>query len=258
MKVYSGCPEVGELYEINRQAKMQYKYAVRRLKRAAHNIKKDKLLTGLLHEIKKFRGKTSTVSSSVDGYTGAEDISNHFADIYSELYQKHDLGEEFAQVQESIALQVDPSLLGELDRVNEKIVFEALTKLKSGKSDPTFSFNSDCLLNSCDDLIKHVTILFKWFLRTGTIPAFLLLYTIVPSVKDNLRDILSSDNYRAIAIGSLLFKWFDWLIIILEENKLAKDELQFGFRAKSNTSMCTWAINTDHYNKLGRLGKRLV
>ena len=34
----AGCPEVGELYEINRQAKMQYKYAVRRLKRAAHNI----------------------------------------------------------------------------------------------------------------------------------------------------------------------------------------------------------------------------
>ena len=32
----AGCPEVGELYEINRQAKMQYKYAVRRLKRAAY------------------------------------------------------------------------------------------------------------------------------------------------------------------------------------------------------------------------------
>jgi hypothetical protein len=198
----AGCPKAGELYEINRQAKMQYKYAVRRLKRAAHNIKKDKLLTGLLQEIKKFRGKTSTVSSSVDGHIVAEDISNHFADIYSELYQKHDLGEEFAQVQESIALQVDPSLLGELDRVNEKIVFEALTKLKSGKSDPTFSFNSDCLLNSCDDLIKHVTILFKWFLRTGTIPA-------VPIVRDNLGDIASSDNYRTIAIGSLLLKWFN-------------------------------------------------
>ena len=35
-----GCPEVGELYEINRQAKMQDKYAVRWLKRAAFNIDK--------------------------------------------------------------------------------------------------------------------------------------------------------------------------------------------------------------------------
>ena len=119
-------------------------------------------------------------------------------------------------------------------------MFEALTKLKSGKSDPTFSFISDCLLNSCDDLIKHVTILFKWFLRTGTIPAFLLLCTIVPIVKDNLGDIASSDNYRAIAIGSLLLKWFDWLIIILEGDKIATDELRLGFQAKSST----WAINT--------------
>ena len=81
-------------------------------------------------------------------------------------------------------------------------MFEALTKLKSGKSDPTFSFNSDCLINLCNDLIKHVTILFKWFLRTCTIPAFLLLCTIVPIVKDNLGDIASSDNYKAIAIGT--------------------------------------------------------
>ena len=58
----AGCPEVGELYEINRQAKMQYKYAVRRLKQAAYNIKKDKLLAGLLdvgldifQEIKKWK-----------------------------------------------------------------------------------------------------------------------------------------------------------------------------------------------------------
>ena len=48
---------------------------------------------------------------------------------------------------------------------------------------------------------------------------------------DNLGDITS------IAIGSLLLKWFDWLVIILEGDKLATDELQFGFQAKSSTSM---------------------
>ena len=65
---------------------------------------------------------------------------------------------------------------------------------------------------------------------------------------DNLGDITS------IAIGSLLLKWFDWLVIILEGDKLATDELQFGFQAKSSTSMCTWAINTvvDYYNRHGR------
>ena len=43
-------------------------------------------------------------------------------------------------------LQVDPSILEDLDRVNEKTVFKALTKFKSEKSDPTFSLISDCLI----------------------------------------------------------------------------------------------------------------
>jgi len=38
-------------------------------------------------KVKKSRGKTNIVSTSVDGFTGPENISNYFADIYSELYQ---------------------------------------------------------------------------------------------------------------------------------------------------------------------------
>ena len=105
-------------------------------------------------------------------------------------------------------------------------------------------------LTNIDSLIEHVTHLFKWLLRTGKIPDFLLVCTLVPIVKDNLGDIATSDNYRAIAIGSLLLKWFDWLILILESDKLTSDELQFGFQEKSSTTMCTWAISTvaDYYN----------
>ena len=57
------------------------------------------------------------------------------------------------------------------------------------------------LLNEC---ILQVTTLFKWFLATGKIPAFLLLCTLVFIVKDNFDDIATSDNYREIAIGSLI------------------------------------------------------
>ena len=101
----------------------------------------------------------------------------------------------------------------------------ALNKLKSGKSDVSYDFNSDCLTYAPDSLIEHVTHLFKCLLRTGKIPDFLLVCTLVPIVKDNLGDIATSDNYRAIAIGSLLLKWFDWLILILESDKLTSDEL---------------------------------
>ena len=100
-------------------------------------------------------------------------------------------------------------------KVNPQSVKGALNKMKAMKSDAVFDFSSDCLMNASNKLVDHVTTLFKWFLATGKIPAFLLLCTLVPIVKDNLDEIATSDNYRAIAIGSLLLKWFDWLILIL-------------------------------------------
>ena len=45
------------------------------------------------------------------------------------------------------------------------------------------------------------------------------------------------------AIGSLLLKWLDWLILVLEGDKLSSDELQFGFQAGySTTFVCTFII----------------
>ena len=42
--------------------------------------------------------------------------------------------------------------------------------------------------------------------------------------------------------------WFDWLIIILEGDKLATDELHFKFQVKSSTSMCVY-LGDKHCNK---------
>ena len=51
-------------------------------------------------------------------------------------------------------------------------------------------------------------------------------------IKDNLADITSSENYRAIASGSLLLKLLDFVILNLEGGKLSCYRLQFEFQAK--------------------------
>ena len=83
---------------------------------------------------------------------------------------------------------------------------------------------------------------------------YLLVCTLVPIVKDNLGDLASSENYRAIAIGSLLLKLLDWVILLLEGEKLSVDQLQYGNQAISSTTICTWTISTvvEYYNARGR------
>ena len=138
-------------------------------------------------------------------------------------------GDELNGIYQSINSRIDETLLQDIDKGNTQTVAPALNKLKSSKSDSVFDFNSDCSINSPPELIQRVKNLFKWFLGTRKVPAFLLLCKIVPIVKDNIGDITSSDNYRAIDIRSLILKLLDWLIIILEEENLSTDELQFRF-----------------------------
>ena len=72
-----GNPAYGQVYNNMRHNKNQYKYAVRRLKRAQNKIQNDKFISSILEggvhifqEIRKFRGIRSTVSSLIDNEVG--------------------------------------------------------------------------------------------------------------------------------------------------------------------------------------------
>ena len=87
----------------------------------------------------------------------------------------------------------------------------------------------------------------------GSVPKLLLMCSLFPLVKNKLGDITSSDNYRAIAGGSLLLKIIDIVILLLEGHKLGFSELQFAYQAATSTSVCSWAVSTviDTFNRSG-------
>ena len=92
---------------------MQYKYSIRRLKRAKSQILHDKftqkLLNGrgdILKEIKNFLGQSTTISNCIDGEVGVQNISDHIQEIYENLYSQHNLGEDFDKVQHNIQERV--------------------------------------------------------------------------------------------------------------------------------------------------------
>ena len=93
----------------------------------------------------------------------------------------------------------------------------------------------------------------KIMITHGIVPAFILLCTLLPLVKDNFGDITDSNNYRAIAGGCLLLKLMDLIILKIEGSKLSFDEMQFAFKGKASTTMCTWPVNSviDHYDRSG-------
>ena len=73
---------------------------------------------------------------------------------------------------------------------------------------------------------------------------------LIPLLYGPLKDDTSSENYRAIAISSLIFKVMELAIMSLFGDKQYSDNLQFGYKSQTLTTQCTWlALQTISFFK---------
>ena len=257
----AGKPRAGGLHDAMIHTKRQYKYAIRRLKRANNRMQNDRFVQGILsggvnifREIKRHIGKPNNISSRIDDQVGAKNIANKFASNYNKLYNQNENGAVLEDVKDSIARAIEANSIVEADKITSDVVKNALKHMKGGKNDALYDLQSDCLKNGPESLFSHLTNLIRSFIVHGAVPHVILICTLLPLVKDNLGDTTSSDNYRAIATGSLLLKLLDIVLLQLTRDKLTCDQLQFGFQAETSTTMCSWTATTviEHYNRQGR------
>ena len=72
-------------------------------------------------------------------------------------------------------------------------------------------------------------------------PDSMLQSTITPIVRDRKKSANKSENYRGIAISSVLGKVLDLLVI--NTQLVNSSQYQFGFKKGSSTSHCTFVVD---------------
>ena len=230
----AGKPINTVLHRIMKRSRNVYHYQYRKCEKSEETIKKNKLLDACLNgdgdlfeQIKLHRKSGQVVSTTMDGIDN--DIPGHFKNIYSNLYNTHDDAEKMNVLENDTQNKVNESHLSDVKKVTPAIVKEAAKHLNNSKSDPIYSFSSDCIKNGPDSLYTHLSAALQSFLVHGHVTLFLLLATLVPIIKDKLGSISSSKNYRSIAMSSLILKLLDWVILLLFGESLGVDQLQFAW-----------------------------
>ena len=84
--------------------------------------------------------------------------------------------------------------------------------------------------------------LFNAIVVHGSLPDTFMYSTIVPIPKTRNVNISNSSNYRGIALSSLYGKLFYNVVLMYFSDKLTTSELQFGFKANSSMSQCTFVL----------------
>ena len=79
----------------------------------------------------------------MDGET--EDIPGHFKDIYGQLFNSVDDKEDLIKISDTVESKINFTSIYDVQKVTPAIVKEASKNLKKNKSDPLFSFSTDCI-----------------------------------------------------------------------------------------------------------------
>ena len=87
-----------------------------------------------------------TAAITIDGMR--EDIPNHFANIFEDLYNSVSDEKEVQDFQLALKKRINQSSMRDVLKVTPSLIAEAVLHLKSGKSDPVFEFSSDCIKNA--------------------------------------------------------------------------------------------------------------
>ena len=186
-----------------------YHYEYKKCQRAENKIKSSKLLNSclngegdLFNEIKTLRKSRPVIATSMDGVK--ENIGEHFKQKYEQLYNSANDGFELRKVEAETEAKVDGTSMKDVLKVTPELIKEAAHKLNSGKTDPVFSFSSDCLKNATKSVYEGLSIIIQSFLIHAHVTNILLLASLVPIIKDKLRNINISKNYHSIAIRSII------------------------------------------------------
>ena len=247
-----GRPSQGWLHSTMVKTRTQYHHAVRRLKRKSDLIRASKLFVAsmegdlhLLREMKAARGGKAGVSElpeTVEDANGEEEIVNKFRGVYSSLYNSSETEAEMSDLMVKVSLLIGAESVDEVRKVTGAKVKEAVSHLKSQKSDITGGFTSECLIHAPDILYDYLASIFRSWLIHGTVTTSLLACAFLPLLKSPLKDPADTGSYRAIAGSSLILKLFEKVILLVWGHLLASDNLQFGFKAKTSTTQCSWLV----------------
>jgi hypothetical protein len=258
----AGKPRQGEVHEAKLQSHTQFRYAVRRVKRARklHQARGlygaamagDIELMKELRRIKSGKGQMDELAETVDGATGEDNVVSKFKHVFETLYNSAGTQEEMEVLQGRIRGLLGEDSKAEVMKVTSEVVKRAAVMMKPHKMDVSQGFSSDAMLHAPDLLFGILALVFQDWLIHGTVTKSVLACAFIPLLKGS-KDPGNTDSYRAIAGSSLILKLFERCILLIWGDQLHSDSLQFGFKQRCSTGTATWLVQEvmQHYLRQG-------
>ena len=236
------------------QASFCYHWAIKFIKKNEEAIIKYKVASILKKKnfsqfwttIKKIRIRSISLPGIVDGKHTESDIADNFAEIYSNLYNSINDDRLQYMINKVHGAVSDVCILGKCHDschvITTEVVKRAISKLKRGKKDEIHFLSSNDIIEAQDILAPILSQLFSAILIHNCTDKDFNSSLIKPNPKNTLKSLSNSSNYRAISLNTVFSKLLDYVLIIILEDQLNSNPLQFAYKSEYSTSLCTFMV----------------
>ena len=132
--------------------------------------------------------------------------------------------------------------LENFDDVNVNDIEIAMKDLQLNKACGSDLIFAEHLKYASRCLLEYLCLCFSFFLAHGVIPDSMMSVTLVPVIKNKAGKINAKNNYRPIALASVVSKLFERILLCRLSNFLNTEDNQFGFKKLLGTDQCIFVL----------------
>ena len=226
----NGKPRQGYISDEYIRSKAKFKYALRFISRNENLLRKESLAKKLSNlkskdfwkEIKLINNSKTSLPCSIDNANSPEDITKFWEDHFSKVFN----------CLPKVSYDGEYSLNTSYNTVKvcNSEIYDIIKSLELNKACGMDGIQAEHLKYCSNKLIPLLSMCFSSLFIHGFLPKSLMSVILVPIIKNKAGNVNSSDNYRPIALASVLSKLVENIILNRVEHLLSTNNNHFGFK----------------------------
>ena len=244
-----GKPKTGPIFTCMSKSRALFKYALRYCKRVEKTFAADKLAYQLVNKdynkfwqhVKTINGKQAPIAKNVGGCAGHLDIVDMWRTHLSGLLNNSKSGNDSKRVDVLSVINDHKAYNGKIN-IETHEVQSALNYLKLGKAAGPDKLYSEHFKYAGPTLATLLSLLITVIFVHGYMPYDMMCTTIIPLLKDKVGDITNKNNYRPIALATVVSKIIERIILQRYEHCLITSANQFSFKKRHSTDMAVFSL----------------
>lgn len=187
---------------------------------------------GFWNDVRALNRSAALLPSIIEGISGAHYIADLWRQHYSALFNY---------------VKSEPYVLGNIAKSDTVIITpsevqQPIAYLCENKATGSDGITAEHLKYASQKVAVLLAMCFTGFMTHGQLPDSLLSVTLVPVIKDKTSKVGSLNNYRPIALATVISKVLEKILLGQLNQFISTTDNQFGFRAKLGTDFCIYGL----------------